>query len=72
MQISQKKRDRHSIFKDGRYPIFNKTSAKNALRLRGQGNLNKKQRLKLIEVAAEYIPDQACKALILDVRRGKV
>jgi hypothetical protein len=62
----------YSIFGDGRYPIFNKTTARNALLLRGRGNLSKKKRLYLIEVASKYVPQEACKALISDIKKKKV
>jgi hypothetical protein len=53
------------------FPIFDKTSADSALRLRGRAH-TKKDRLNIINRAREYVPEAAKEAYANDKRSRKI
>jgi len=71
MPVTEAQRKKYAIFSDGSYPIWNKKSAINALRLRGHLR-SKADRLYLIDRASKFAPDQAFKALVRDSKNRKV
>jgi len=56
---------------DGSFPIFDKKSAMNALKLRGHAD-RKEERRSIIRRAAKYAPEAAQKALDEDKKNGKI
>lgn len=61
--VKAKARKKHKTYKsegEGKFPIFDKKSAKSALRLRGHAPKNK--RSQIISRAAKYVPEEAKKA----------
>lgn len=51
-------RERHAVLSDGRFPIWDKKSAIAALGLRGNGT-TEAERKKIIDAAAEFVPEEA-------------
>lgn len=74
MASDSSKRKKHATFKEngkGKFPIANKSDAKDALGLRGHGT-TKQQRRKVINKAAKYAPEAAKKAREQDKKKGKI
>jgi len=70
--VKAKARKKHSTFKEdgkGKFPIFDKKSARSALRLRGRAP--KSQRDDIIRRAKEFIPEEAKKARERDKKKNK-
>ncbi|MCP3685463.1 MAG: hypothetical protein GY861_22655 [bacterium] len=57
--------------KKGSFPIFDRTSARSALRLRGHTK-NKKARSNVITRAAKYLPRGASEARARDKKKGLI
>lgn len=68
--VSAAARKRHAN-KYGRFPIFDRKSARSALRLRGHAK-TKRERSSIIRRAARYLPGAAKKARARDKAAGKV
>ena len=59
--VTQAARKKHATLSDGRFPIFDDESAQAALKLRGH-DTTAAERKKIINKAAEYVPEAAEKA----------
>lgn len=60
-KVTKEDREKYATLSDGRFPIKNKAQAKSALKLRGHAK-NKKERTKIINRAAKFLPKEAEKA----------
>jgi len=70
-KVTAEDRKKHATLSGGRFPIFNKATARSALRLRGRTH-NKAERRKVINKAARYLPNEAKKAREADRKRGLI
>lgn len=70
-KVTAEQRRKHATLSDGRFPIFNKATARSALRLRGKTK-NKAERRKVINKAARYLPNEAKKARETDKKKGLI
>lgn len=60
-KVTKEDREKHATLSGGRFPIKNKAQAKSALKLRGHAK-NNKERNKIINKAAKFLPKEAEKA----------
>lgn len=65
---SAEARKKYAVLSDGRFPIWDKESAINALRLRGRGT-SPTERKRIVEAAAKYAPAEAKAARQDDLNR---
>lgn len=70
-KVTAEDRKKHSAVGGGRFPIFNKATARSAIRLRGHAN-GKEERRKILNRAAQYLPDMAKKAREEDKKKGLI
>lgn len=60
-KVTKEDREKYTTLSGGRFPIKNKAQAKSALKLRGHAK-NNKERNKIINRAAKFLPKEAEKA----------
>lgn len=60
-KVTKEDREKYATLSGGRFPIKNKAQAKSALKLRGHAK-NNKERTKIINKAAKFLPEEAAKA----------
>jgi hypothetical protein len=65
--VSAAARKKHGM-KGGRFPVFDKKSARSAIKLRGHAK-SKKERSNIIRRAAKYAPGAAKKARKVDAKK---
>ena len=65
--VSAEQRQKHAVLSDNRFPIFNSSTARSALKLRGHTK-NKVERRKVIRAAAKFMPEMARRAWEKDKR----
>jgi hypothetical protein len=67
--VTQAARKKHATLSDGRFPVFDDESALSALKLRGH-DTTAAERKKIINKAAQYVPEAAKKAREEDKKKG--
>ena len=69
--VSAEQRQKHAVLSDNRFPIFNSSTARSALKLRGD-TMNKVERRNVIRGAAKFMPDGARRAWEKDKNAGLI
>ena len=67
--VNVEQRQEHAVLSGNRFPIFNGSTARNALKLRGHTK-NKVERRKVIRAAAKFMPEMARRAWEKDKDAG--